>query len=202
MSTVQEVSAFDDHYETLQVSPKADPDTLDSVYRILVKRYHPDNHETGDAVRFDKIVKAHKILSNSESRAAYDISYNENRASLLKIFDESSNPESYDGDKRIFEGVLSLLYIARRRDATRGGMGIVDLERMLGCPAKQLEFHLWYLRQKGWVERLETGMLAITVDGVDRIHHENLVLRRDRLLAERSAEARRELEDADSGKDY
>src|SRR5262245_17456731 len=198
MSTVQEVSSFDDHYETLQLSPRADAETLDRVYRSLVRRYHPDNQETGDSAKFDRIVKAHKVLSDPEARAEYDIVYNENRASVLKIFDESSNPESYDGDKRIFEGILSLLYIARRRDAGRGGMGIVQLERMLGCPAKQLEFHLWYLREKGWVERLETGMMAITVDGVDRIHHENLVLRRDRLLSERSASARRELEESDS----
>jgi hypothetical protein len=202
MSTVQEVSSFDDHYETLQLSPHADAETLDRVYRILVRRYHPDNQETGDSAKFDRIVKAHKVLSDPEARAEYDVVYNENRESVLKIFDESSNPESYDGDKRTFEGILSLLYIARRRDPGRGGMGIVQLERMLGCPAKQLEFHLWYLREKGWVERLETGMMAITADGVDRIHNENLVLRRDRLLAERSASARPELEEADSKKDY
>src|SRR5262245_14233020 len=202
MSTVQEVSSFDDHYETLQLSPNADAETLDRVYRILVRRYHPDNQETGDSTKFDRIVKAHKVLSDPEARAAYDVVYKENRASVLKIFDESSNPESYDGDKRTFEGILSLLYIARRRDAGRSGIGIAQLERMLGCPPKHLEFHLWYLREKGWVERLENGMMAITVDGVDRIHHENLVLRRDRLLTERSADARRELKDADSGQDF
>ena len=202
MSTVQEVSSFVDHYETLQLSPNADAETLDRVYRILVRRYHPDNQETGDSTKFDRIVKAHKVLSDPEARAAYDVVYKENRASVLKIFEESSNPESYDGDKRTFEGILSLLYIARRRDAGRGGMGIVQLERMLACPAKHLEFHLWYLREKGWVERLENGTMAITVDGVDRIHHENLVLRRDRLLTERSADARRELKDVDSGQDF
>lgn len=201
-TTVEEVGSFDDHYQTLQLSRQVDAETLDSVYKILVRRYHPDNQETGDAVKFDRVVKAHKVLSDPEARAAYDVLYDENCASVLKIFDESSNPESYDGDKRMFEGILSLLYIARRRDAGRGGMGIVQLERMLGCPAKQLEFHLWYLREKGWVERLETGMMAITADGVDRIHHENLVLRRDRLLAERSASARRELEQADSNGAY
>lgn len=202
MNTVQEVSAFEDHYETLQLGANADPETLDRVYRILVRRYHPDNLETGDAVKFDRIVKAHKVLSDPEARSAYDVAHRENRGSVLQIFDESSDPESYDCDKRIFEGILSLLYIARRRDAGRGGMGVVQLERMLGCSAKQLEFHVWYIREKGWVERLETGMLAITADGVDRIHQENLVLRRDRLLAERSAGTRRELENANSSPEF
>jgi hypothetical protein len=139
-------------------------------------------------------VKAHRVLEDSESRAAYDVTYEENRASILRIFDETSSPESYDGDKRIFEGILSLLYIARRRSAARGGMGIVQLERLLGCPAQHLEFHIWYLREKGWVERMETGIFAITANGVDRVmEQEALFLRRDRLLSERSSNPQQEL---------
>jgi curved DNA-binding protein len=194
MSAAPSARPFEDFYEILQLSPNADTETIDRVYRILVRRYHPDNQETGNPEKFTQIVKAHKTLSDPESRAAYDVSYEENRASVLKIFDETSNPESYDGDQRIFEGILSLLYISRRRDAGRGGMGIVQMERLLGCPAKHLEFHLWYLREKGWVERLDSGLLAITASGVDRVmEQEALHLRRDRLLAERSTNAQREL---------
>ena len=196
MNTTQEVRVFDDHYETLQLSSNADSETVDRVYRVLVRRYHPDNLETGDPEKFTKVVKAHEVLSDPEARAAYDVSYEENRASVLKIFDGASSPESYDGDKRIFEGILSLLYISRRRDSGRGGMGVVQLERLLGCPAKHLEFHLWYLREKTWVERLENGMLAITAAGVDRVmEQDSLFLRRDRLLSERAAASQRELSD-------
>jgi hypothetical protein len=31
-----------------------------------------------------------------------------------------------------------------------------------------LEFHLWYLKAKGWIGRQENGTFAITVEGVDR----------------------------------
>jgi len=31
-----------------------------------------------------------------------------------------------------------------------------------------LEFHLWYLRDKGWIMRMEDGSMAITADGVDQ----------------------------------
>src|SRR5437588_8677614 len=34
---------FLDHYDILQLSSKADPDTVHRVYRILAQRYHPDN---------------------------------------------------------------------------------------------------------------------------------------------------------------
>ena len=60
-------------------------------------------------------------------------------------------------------------------------------ERLLGCPSQHLEFPLWYLRQKTWVERLENGLLAITAAGVDKmIEQNNIVLRRDRLIAEKA----------------
>jgi hypothetical protein len=42
-----------------------------------------------------------------------------------------------------------------------------------GCPREHLEFHLWYLKAKGWIGRLENGMLAITVEGVDRTNSEH-----------------------------
>jgi hypothetical protein len=179
---------FEDHYEVLQLSPNADQETIDRVYRTLVKRYHPDNRETGNAEKFRQVVKAHRVLSDPEGRAAYDVHYDENRALVLKIFKDASQPDGYDGDRRILEGVLSLLYISRRRDPTRSGMGIVQLEQMLGCPAEHLAFHMWYLREKGWVERLENGLLAITVSGVDRVmEQKNLSLRRDRLISEETA---------------
>ena len=195
MSTVAS-KPFEDYYETLQLSSTADSDTVDRVYRILVRRYHPDNQETGDPEKFNRIVKAHKVLSDPDTRAAYDVAYSENRESTLKLFDETANPESYDGDKRVFEGILSILYVSRRRDADRGGVGIVQLEKLLACPSKHLEFHIWYLKEKGWVQRLENGMFAITATGCDKVmEQEASFLRKDRLLAERSVNGPRALKD-------
>src|SRR5215510_9264374 len=120
---------FEDHYEVLQLSPRADQDTVDRVYRVLVKRYHPDNRDTGNTEKFRQVVEAHRVLSDPERRASYDVHYDENRALVLKIFDDASQPDGYDDDRRIFDGVLSLLYISRRRDPSRSGMGILQLEQ-------------------------------------------------------------------------
>jgi DnaJ domain len=183
----QGVDSFSDHYEALQLSPNADSETIDRVYRILAKRYHPDNQQTGDAAKFGTISAAHRILSDPEKRAAYDAKYEENRGTALKIYEEvsgSSNP--FASDQRIFDAVLSLLYVARRRDPKAGGIGIVQLERMLGCPAEHLEFHVWYLLEKQFIRRLENGLLSITAHGVDSvIAQDALLLRRDRLIAEK-----------------
>lgn len=60
-----------------------------------------------------------------------------------------------------------------------GGGGTTRLPRM---PVELVAFHLWYLRSKGWIERLGSGMLAISATGVDEIEHSRLRLGEDRLL--------------------
>jgi hypothetical protein len=48
----------------------------------------------------------------------------------------------------------------------------MELERLSDCPREHLEFHLWYLKAKGWIARQENGTLAITVEGIDRANSE------------------------------
>ena len=59
---------------------------------------------------------------------------------------------------------------------------------MLGCPRQHLEFPIWYLRQRGYVERLGNGYMAITADGVDKLGSDDLALPADRLIADSSAD--------------
>jgi hypothetical protein len=65
--------AGDDLYEVMQLSPRADAETISRVYRMLAFRYHPDNSVTGDREMFLKLAEAHEILGNPEKRAAYDL---------------------------------------------------------------------------------------------------------------------------------
>jgi hypothetical protein len=48
---------------------------------------------------------------------------------------------------------------------------------------EHLEFHLWYLREKGWIRRTESGTVAITVEGVDRANSEHERKTTNNLLA-------------------
>jgi curved DNA-binding protein CbpA len=173
---------FVDHYEVLQLSPNATAETVERVYRMLAKRYHPDNQDTGDAAQFSAVHTAYELLSNPVSRASYDTKYEENRAMTWKIFKQEGAEDAISNDQRLFRGILSLLYIARRRDPDHGGLGPVTLEKMLGCPLQHLDFPIWYLRQRGYIERLDSGYLAITVDGVDKLGSDDLALPADRLL--------------------
>src|SRR5260221_3198859 len=62
-----------DYYETLQINPNAEPETIHRVYRLLAQRFHPDNKETGNAMRFRLASEAYAVLSDPEKRARYDI---------------------------------------------------------------------------------------------------------------------------------
>jgi curved DNA-binding protein len=174
--------SFNDYYEALQLSPNADSETIERVFRMLAKRYHPDNDQTGNTDKFSILTEAYRALSNPEKRAAYDVKYDKTRAHRWQIFEDVSPSEGVDDDRRIQEGVLSLLYITRRRDALDPGMGVFELERLLGCPEKHLEFHIWYLKEKGWIHRTDGGGFAITASGVDAVTENDVVLRKDRLL--------------------
>lgn len=186
---------FVDLYEVLQVSPNAGSETIERVYRMLAKRYHPDNITSGDAERFREVREAYEILMEPERRAAYDVQYDENKALQLQIFDQGLGTGGREEDQRIFHGVLSLLYVARRRNPASGGLGTIHLERMLGVPREHLEFPLWYLKQRGWIQVLDTGEQAITVEGIDTINTKDLSLPDNRLLAEAQSAEETDTED-------
>lgn len=158
-----------DHYEVLQVSPRADQETIERVFRLLAKRYHPDNQASGNAERFTALVDSYRILADPEQRARFDAVYEGARESRWRLFDQESATNELVADGRIRLALLSILYIARRNSAQEPGVGIVEIERLLACPDGVVAFHMWYLRENGWIQRLESGLFAITASGVDRV---------------------------------
>ncbi len=175
-------NGFVDYYELLQVSSNADIDTIERVFRHLAKKLHPDNKETADPEKFRQVVEAHRILSNGETRAGYDVKYQEYWNRKWKIASEASDGTAFGDDWETRESLLSLLYVQRRRDPRHPGLSDFDMSRLLGKPFELVEFHVWYLKAKDWVERLDTGQLAISALGVDQVEKSRLRLQNDHLL--------------------
>ena len=157
-----------DLYEILEVSPNASQKTITRMFRYFAQRYHPDREGTGDADRFRQIAEAYDTLKEPESRAAYDSRHKTNLDYQWSLVEEAGDNDSFANDSMIQERVLSVLYTKRKRDPREPGLGGIQLERLTGCPHEMLEFHLWYLRDKGWIMRIEDGSMAITADGVDQ----------------------------------
>jgi curved DNA-binding protein CbpA len=59
-----------DHYEVLQVHPKADPDVIRAAFRTLARKYHPDFG--GDQRQMMALNDAWNVLGDRKRRAAYD----------------------------------------------------------------------------------------------------------------------------------
>lgn len=176
-------SDFCDYYELFQVSPTADAELIDYAYRVLAKRYHPDNPDTGDADQFRIITDAHRVLADAKKREEFDLRRRRERLRIDEIFEEASS-ENFDvgSDVRTQQEMMELLYVARRRNVEDPGLGVIGLETKLGCSQDQLGFHMWYLREKGWVVRLTSGLLALTADGVDKLTEGTSGSREQRLI--------------------
>ena len=163
--------AFEDYYELLQVSSNADEDTIHRVFRHLAKKHHPDVPGQGDRKHFDRLVAAHRTLTNAETRAAYDVRYQRYWNQTWKVASDASDGQLLVDDVAVRERLLSLFYVQRRRSMRQPGMAEMEVARLVGLPIEHVDFQLWYMRERGWIQRLDNGMLAVTADGVDMIEN-------------------------------
>lgn len=175
---------FVDYYEILQLSSNADADTIERVFRHLAKKFHPDSTKSADTERFQLIIEAYRTLADPVARAGYDVKHQEYWNQKWKLASEAGDVTSFGDDRETRESLLSLMYIQRRRNMTNPGLGEYEMARLLCKPIELLEFHVWYLKAKGWVERLDSGLLAISALGVDQVEQGKLRLRNNNLLTD------------------
>jgi hypothetical protein len=155
-----------DYYEILQLSPVAETETIHRVYRIMAARFHPDNPDSGDPERFLLLSEAYRVLSDPVQRANYDRQKGEpNRA--VPLFQARAFVDEKEGEHNRRLGVLCLLYTQRRRNPERPTVGLIELEEMMSIPREYLEFTLWYLKQKRYVEMGQGADYSLTATGVD-----------------------------------
>jgi hypothetical protein len=186
---------FVDYYELLQLSPNADVETIERLYRHLAKKFHPDNPSFANKDRFLKVSEAHQVLSDPDTRAGYDVTYQDYWNHKWTRASEASLTPMPCADKVTRERLLSLLYVQRRKSMKRPGLAENEMARLLNTPLELVEFHLWYLKAKGWVERLDTGHLAITALGVDEAEKSSPTLSLDHLIEDHHGSANGDAED-------
>ncbi len=166
-SAEQAIEREDDYYETLQVNPKADFDTIHRVYRMLAQRYHPDRQDTGDAGKFQKLLDAYQTLSDLEKRAAYDVKYASRRQQTWEVFRNQKEAGGTGAERRKRTMALAVMYRKRLRKPENPYVQIREIEDVLGIEKEHLEFALWYLREKGYIARTDNGRFCISALGVE-----------------------------------
>ena len=165
-------NAVGDPYEVLQLNPNAHPLVVMRTFRVLAAMYHPDNRQTGDRVKFEQVVNAYRMLSDPVRRAAYDRS-------------EPGAPAAFDGrmpgappttrrqtatdERRLRLLLLTTLYHTRRSSLAKPGLSLRVLADMTDSELDDVQFGLWYLRGKKFIDIGDNDEVAITVAGVDYV---------------------------------
>jgi curved DNA-binding protein CbpA len=163
-----------DYYEFLQISPKAEADTIHRVYRFLAGRLHPDNPETGDAEQFFLLKQAYDVLSDPDRRAKYDAARANEATREVPLSTTIDFMDSIEGELNRRLVVLALLYIQRRSNPYKPEVSLLDMERRMGFPRDYLEFTAWYLRNKGYITRADNSDFTLTADGVDFVESQRV----------------------------
>ena len=171
--------AFIDYYELLQISRKAEFETIQRVFRILAGRCHPDNPNTGDLERFLRLKRAYEVLGDPDKRATYDEEYAVQQSLPVETFNMRDFATGIDGESNRRMGLLCLLYHRRRVNPDEPGLSLLQLEQMMVSAREHLLFTVWYLKDKEFVKQTEDSSYAITSSGVDHVEQG---LPRNRLL--------------------
>jgi curved DNA-binding protein len=171
-----------DHYEILQISSSAEPETIHRIYRLLAQRLHPDNTESGNSRQFQLLNEAYQVLSNPERRAQYDVVHERQRRERWRLVSADAHAENDFEAEQLFRlTVLEVLYARRRIEPDSPGISPLDMETLTGRAREHLQFTVWYLTQKKYITRSDDSSLTITADGVEYLegnYRENLQRRR------------------------
>ena len=156
-----------EYYDVLQISRKADLETIRRVYRIMAARFHPDNPETGDLETFLRMKMAYTVLSDAERRKEYDRRLDEGHEGPRPAFTRKAFVTGIEAEANRRLGVLALLYNQRQSDPDHPSISLLELEREMGFPREYLSFAVWFLRSKELVVMADNSDFAITAGGVE-----------------------------------
>jgi curved DNA-binding protein CbpA len=159
----------ENYYEFLQISPKAEPATIQRVYRFLASRFHPDNPETGDPERFLELNRVFHILSDPHRRAAYDATLDAVAQQPMEAFEEIDFMDGIEGEVNRRLAVLAVLYRRCRANVENPRVSLAEMESLMGFPREYLDFTMWYLKNKKYIMREDNSDFSLTVQGVDYI---------------------------------
>lgn len=158
---------FQDHYIVLGIETNADSETIQSSYSKLAQKFHPNNAEFGDKIKFDAINMAFEVLSDPTLRASFD--------KVKGVDHEAGNPKftgpdffhALENGASLRLAILCILYDRRRVKSFKPSLSLRHLEGMLAVSGDELNFALWYIKQRGFAINDDKSSMEITVEGMD-----------------------------------
>ena len=160
---------FIDYYEVLQISPRADVETIHRVFRMQAARYHPDNKQTGNEERFKMLSRIYETLVDPKRREQYDLHRRLREPASIPVFGLAEFVAGIEGEVNRRLGVLCLLYKRRRSNPDHPALSLLQLEFLMDFPREHLMFTVGYLREKNYIRIVENSDFQISAEGVDAL---------------------------------
>lgn len=162
-----ENGSFIDYYEFLMISPTADRQMVEWAARLMLARYDPQKSKTPDEKKCELVKEAFRTLADPKKRAAYDSELTKQKPTVTIDVKAEITLQDVIEANRLRRAIMLVLYQAVLRKTRDPDVGRTDLARQVGVTAQDLEFGLWFLREKDWITATQAGSYAITVTGAE-----------------------------------
>lgn len=166
---------YQDHYAVLGVKHRASSEEIATAYQALAREYHPNTPRTGDRAKFAKVNAAYEVLSDPAARAEFDKLFAgdapESR-SMAFSGEEFFEALRIEGQRRA--ALLCVLYDHRRRNPARPSLSYRELEHLLTMTTAEMNFTLWFLKQRSLASVDDKSSVQITVDGMEYLERSEI----------------------------
>jgi hypothetical protein len=162
-----ENGTFIDYYEFLMISPTADRQMVEWAARLMLARYDPQKSKTPDEKKCEQVKEAFRTLADPKKRASYDAELGKKKPSASINVDADITSQDVADSQTMRQAIMMFLYQAMMRTPREPDVGRTDLARLLGVTPQDLEFALWFLREKDLIIATQAGSYAVTILGAE-----------------------------------
>ena len=143
-----------DYYAILEVNENASKETIDKVYKLMVKKYHPDLQEGDKRIHYEEKLKeineAYEILTNEDKKIVYNEELKEYR--MQEIMKEIRRKQMLVGNTEHYEEYESSYDDPYTRENANQEVGISDEEIRRQAQVYYDELYKQYLYYNGYVK--------------------------------------------------
>jgi len=158
---------FQDHYSILGVDQRASQEAIQTAYARLAQKYHPNTPQSGDRDKYDSVQLAYEVLSDPALRLAFDNIKGLDQDDANLMFAGMEFFDALGRQAGLRAALLCVLYDRRRKKPSKPSLSNRHIEGIIHATNDELNFALFYLKQRGLVVGDDKSNLQITVDGMD-----------------------------------
>ena len=157
---------FQDHYAVLNVGPNAQFEEIEVAHERLASLHDPQQGEDPDPEKYEAVQLAFEVLSDSDLRRDFDkikgvVRDERPKFSGEPFFEALSRPSG------LRASLLCILYDFRRLHPFTPAVSMRNVLGMLKATQEEVNFALWYLKQRNLAVSDDKSNLVITADGMD-----------------------------------